>query len=253
MALTGCTVGPNYKRPKVEIPGDYRAATVAKDQPPLVDTKWWDLFKDPQLQALIRLALDQNKDLRLAVARVDAARAQLGIVGAGRYPQVGAGASATATLGSETGARPVPAGEDRTAHLYRVGFTFAWEMDLWGKYRRATEAARAQLLATEEVRQAVAISLVSSVAQTYLQLRELDLELQITEKHDRHTAGDGANRGRAVPQRSDQRTRPCGRPKAPWPPLRPRFPISSARLPRLRTRSVSWSGSIPAPSRAALS
>ena len=180
MALTGCMVGPDYKRPKVEIPADYRAATVAKDQAPLVDTKWWDLFKDPQMQALIRLALDQNKDLRLAVARVDAARAQLGIVGAGRYPQVGAGADATATLGSETGARPVPAGEDRAAHLYRVGFIFAWEVDLWGKYRRATEAAQAQLLATEEVRQAVAISLVSSVAQAYLQLRELDLELQIT-------------------------------------------------------------------------
>ena len=154
LALTGCTVGPNYKRPKVEIPADYRAATVARDQAPLVDTKWWDLFKDPQLDALIRLALDQNKDLRMTVARVDEARAQLGIVGAGRYPQVGAGASATATLGSETGARPVPSGEDRTAELFRVGFTFAWEMDLWGKYRRATEAARAQLLATEEVRQA---------------------------------------------------------------------------------------------------
>ncbi|MBP1599648.1 MAG: efflux system, outer rane lipoprotein, NodT, partial [Acidobacteria bacterium] len=180
LALTGCTVGPNYKRPKVEVPADYRAATVARDQAPLVDTKWWDLFKDPQLDALIRLALDQNKDLRMAVARVDAARAQLGIVGAGRYPQVGAGASATATLGSETGARPVPPGVDRTAELFRVGFTFAWEIDLWGKYRRATEAARAQLLATEEVRQAVAISLVSGVAQTYLQLRELDLELQIT-------------------------------------------------------------------------
>jgi len=180
LTLTSCTVGPNYKRPKVEMPGDYRAATVSQDQAPLVDTKWWDVFKDPQLQALIRLALDQNKDLGVAVARVDAARAQLGIVGAGRYPRIGAAASATNTLGSETGARPVPAGEDRIAHLYRVGFTFAWEVDLWGKYRRATEAARAELLATEEVRQAVAISLVSSVAQTYLQLRELDLELQIT-------------------------------------------------------------------------
>lgn len=180
LALAGCTVGPNYRRPKVEVPSDYRTATVAKEQAPLVDTKWWDLFKDPQLHALIRLALDQNKDLRLAVVRVDAARAQLGVVGAGRYPQVGVGASGTATLGSETGTRPIPVGEDRRAHLYRVGFAFAWEIDLWGKYRRATEAARAQLLATEEVRQAVAISLVSSVAQTYLQLRELDLELQIT-------------------------------------------------------------------------
>ena len=180
LALAGCTVGPKYRRPQVEVPADYRAATVAKEQTPLVDTKWWDLFKDPQLHALIRLALDQNKDLRLAVARVDGARAQLGMVGAGRYPQVGAGASATGTLGSETGARPVPEGADRRTQLYRAGFAFAWEIDLWGKYRRATEAARAQLLATEEVRQAIAISLVSSVAQTYLQLRELDLELQIT-------------------------------------------------------------------------
>ena len=121
LTVTSCTVGPNYRRPKVEIPTDYRAATVSQDAAPLVDTKWWDLFKDPQLQALIRLALDQSKDLRLAVARVDAARAQLGIVGAGRYPQIGAAASTTATLGSETGARPVPAGEDRTAHLYREG------------------------------------------------------------------------------------------------------------------------------------
>jgi multidrug efflux system outer membrane protein len=180
LGLSGCNVGPNYRRPKVEVPSDYRAAMVSKEQPPLVDVKWWDLFKDPQLHALIRLALDQNKDLRLAVARLDAARAQLGVVGAGRYPQVGVGASGTATLGSETGTRPIPAGEDRSAHLYRVGFTFAWEIDLWGKYRRATEAARAQMLAREEVRQAIAISLVSSVAQTYLELRELDLELQIT-------------------------------------------------------------------------
>lgn len=180
VSLAGCTVGPDYRRPVVEIPADYRAATVPNDQAPLVDTKWWKLFKDPQLNALVRTALDQNKDLQLAFARVDAARARLGVVGAGRYPQFAAGASATNTLGSETGARPVPPGEDRTAHLYRVGFAFAWEIDLWGKYRRATEAARAQLAATDEVRQAVAISLVSSVAQTYLQLRELDLELQIT-------------------------------------------------------------------------
>jgi outer membrane protein, multidrug efflux system len=180
LALAGCKVGPNYQRPKVEVPADYRSASATKEQPPLVDTKWWELFKDPQLHGLIRLALVQNKDLRLAVARVDAARAQLGVVGAGRYPQIGAGASGTATLGSETGTRPVPAGEDRSAHLYRAGFAFAWELDLWGKYRRATEAAQAQMLATEEVRQAVAISLVSSVAQSYLQLREFDLELQIT-------------------------------------------------------------------------
>lgn len=180
LVIPGCTVGPDYRRPKVQIPTDFHAATVSKDQAPLVDTKWWDLFNDPQLNALIRLALDQNKDLKLAVARVDAARAQLGIVGAGRYPQVAAGASATGTLGSETGARPVPEGQDRTTSLFRAGFAFAWEIDLWGKYRRATEAAQAQLLATEEVRQAVAISLVSTVAQTYLQLRELDLELQIT-------------------------------------------------------------------------
>jgi outer membrane protein, multidrug efflux system len=180
LALGGCTVGPNYKRPKVEVPPNYRAATVPEDQPPLVDTKWWDLFKDPQLIGLIRTALDHNKDLRLAFARVDAGRAQLGIVGAGRYPWLSAGASGTSTLGSETGARPVPPGADRTAHLYRVGFAFAWEIDLWGKYRRATEAARAEMLAADEVRQAVAISVVTNVAQAYLQLRELDLELQIT-------------------------------------------------------------------------
>jgi multidrug efflux system outer membrane protein len=173
-------VGPNYERPKVDIPAGYRDAAAGADEAPLVDTEWWELFKDPQLHQLVRTALDQNKDLQLAVARVDAARAQLGIVGAGRYPQVGAGASATGTLGSETGARPVPEGEDRTTRLFRAGFVFAWEIDLWGKYRRATESARAQLLAVEEVRQAVAISLVGAVAQTYLQLRELDLELQIT-------------------------------------------------------------------------
>jgi multidrug efflux system outer membrane protein len=173
-------VGPKYKSPKVEVPGDYRAATVPKEEAPIIDTNWWELFRDPQLHTLVRTAFDQNKDLRLAIARVDAARAQLGIVGADQYPKVGAGFSGTATLGSETGARPVPLGEDRTAHLYRLGFTFAWEIDLWGKCRRATEAARAQLLAAEEARQAIAISLVSSVAQAYLQLRELDLDLQIS-------------------------------------------------------------------------
>jgi hypothetical protein len=112
------------------------------------------------------------------MARVDAARAQLGIVGAQRYPQIAAGASGTATLGSETGARPIPEGEDRTAHLYRAGFTFAWEIDLWGKYRRANEAARAQLLATEEVRQAIAISLVSSVAHRSALAQEMRTEMR---------------------------------------------------------------------------
>ena len=185
-ALTGCTVGPNYHRPSVQVPDSFRAPTPL---PPnqtasLADLKWWEVFKDERLQELERTALAQNFDLREAVARVEAARANVGIVRSNQYPNVGAGADLATVRNSQNGAQLLPPGypQNRTfggATLNLLSF----ELDIWGRLRRATEAARAQLLSTEETRKAVVTSLVSDVATAYFNLRELDYELDISRRN----------------------------------------------------------------------
>ncbi len=180
--LTGCpSVGPNYKRPPVEAPvafrGDAQAAPAA-DSRSLADQKWAEVFEDEQLQQLIRAALEKNYDVRIAASRVLQARAQLGITRADQFPTVDAGVSAR-NLRTPTGGGPIPAFENSPTQL---DLTFSWEADFWGKYRRGTEAARAELLASEWARQAVITTLVSDMATAYFQLRELDLELEIARR-----------------------------------------------------------------------
>jgi multidrug efflux system outer membrane protein len=173
----GCIVGPNYEKPKLPTPDIilYADQTVAGD--PLAEAKWWDVFQDEQLQALIRTALTQNDDLRLAAARVLQAEAQLGITRADQYPNAGvtvqAGGGRTPEVGSTAA---------RTGGAMSVGGSVFWELDFWGRFRRATESARAQLLATDWGRRAVVTTVVSQVAQAYFQLRALDLQLQIAER-----------------------------------------------------------------------
>jgi outer membrane protein, multidrug efflux system len=184
---TGCTVGPNYTRPATAIPATFRAP---EPLPPseaasIADLKWFEVFKDDKLQALIRTALQQNYDLRDAVARVEEARASLGIVRSNQFPSFGAGGAVNINRLSRDGATPIPAellqSQNRnfgSAALQLLSF----EVDIWGKLRRATEAARANLLGAEENRKAVVTTLVSDVATAYLTLRELDYALDISKR-----------------------------------------------------------------------
>jgi len=173
--VAGCKVGPNYHRPAVQTPTDYR---VLSENPQLqaqaasyADLPWWHVFQDPQLQELIRTALKQNYDLQLATERINAARAQVTITRSSLFPQVQGG-------GNFAG------GKEST---FQTKFNFlnltadaAFQLDFCGKLRRATEASRAELLATEDARQTVILTLVSDVASDYFALLQLDLQLQIT-------------------------------------------------------------------------
>jgi multidrug efflux system outer membrane protein len=186
----GCTAGPNYRRPKIDVPATYRGTAPQEAGQPrpgqpqqqsseqsFGDQKWWEVFQDPQLQELIRTALSQNYDVRIAAARILEAQAQLGITKADQLPAIGAGASAV----NDRYARQKPLPEYET-NATSAGASFAWELDFWGKYRRATEAARANLLAAEWARRAVISALVSDVAAAYFQVRADDLQLEIARR-----------------------------------------------------------------------
>lgn len=184
--LTGCTIGPKYRRPAVKPPELFRGssdATPPTDLTSLADLKWFELFKDSQLQELIRTALVQNYDLRDAVARVDAARANLGITRADQFPTIAASGDITTFRNSASGALPLPPGLEQKRTFGSVALNLlSFELDIWGRLRRATEAARADLLASEENRKAVITTLVSDVASSYFNLIELDLELEIARR-----------------------------------------------------------------------
>jgi len=178
--MTGCTVGPNYKRPKTDIPEGYRGAApdLAKpDTASLGDEKWWEVFQDEQLQPMIRTALAQNYDVRIAAERILEARAQLGITRSRQFPSVSAGAAASEQRIARQAGLPA-----FTADSEQITGSASWELDFWGKFRRGTEAARANLVASEWARQEVISTLVSNLASAYFQLRELDMELEISQR-----------------------------------------------------------------------
>ena len=178
---SGCAVGPNYKRPAVSVPDSYRGLTpeeAAKTQAASIgDQKWWEVFQDEQLRSLIRTALQQNYDVRIAASRILAAQAQLGITRADQFPTVSAAAGISDTRSART--KLLSPFEGSTGN---VALSAVWELDFWGKYRRATEAARANLLASEWARQEVLRTLVANVAGAYFQVRALDLELEISKR-----------------------------------------------------------------------
>ena len=184
--LAGCLVGPNYRRPAVQPPDAFRGgadATPPADTSSLADLKWFELFRDQRLQELIRTALVANYDLRDAVVRVDAARANLGITRADQFPNIAASADVTTLRNSTSGAFPLPQGFEQRRTFGGVALNLlSFELDIWGRLRRATEAARADLLATEENRKAVITTLVSDVAGAYFNLLELDMELEIAKR-----------------------------------------------------------------------
>lgn len=184
---TACTVGPNYHRPAVQVPESFRAP---EPLPPakaesLADLKWFQVFQDDKLQNLIRTALQQNYDLRSAVANVEAARANLGITRSNQYPNVSASGDVELTRLSRDGSFPLPAAfvSSQNRNWGQGGLNLlSFEFDIWGRLRRATESARANLLNSEENRKAVITTLVSDVATDYFTLRELDYELDISQR-----------------------------------------------------------------------
>jgi len=173
--LGGCKVGPNYHKPDVQIPTEYRdlrqSPQAQAQAASFADLPWWQVFQDPKLQELIRTALKQNYDLQLATERINEARAQVAIVRSSLFPQVQGSASFDG--GKE---QFFPA----KSNLLLLTGDAAFQLDLFGKLRRATEASRAQLLATQEAQHTITLTLVSDVASDYFRLLQLDLELQIT-------------------------------------------------------------------------
>jgi outer membrane protein, multidrug efflux system len=176
--LSGCMAGPNYKKPAAPTPAGYRGSPeprVPPDAASFGDQKWWDAFQDDALRDLIRASLQQNYDVRIAAARIFEARALLGITQADQLPEVSAGVSAINQRLPQSPGRP-PIETSAT----QVSLSAAWELDFWGKYRRATESARASLLSEEWAQRQIVSSLVSDVAGAYFRLREQDLELEIS-------------------------------------------------------------------------
>lgn len=204
LVLAGCTVGPKYKRPVIDTPTVYRGAEASgntqNSETPhdlngtplqgqagntstaalsLGDEKWWEVFGDPQLQELIRTAVKQNYDVQIAAERVLESQAQLGITRSDQFPQINAAGGYTA--------QRFPSAQfgglgSFVTHLGQLGLSSSWNIDLWGQYRNATKAARAQLLASKWAQREVMDTVVLNVATGYFQLRALDLELEISKR-----------------------------------------------------------------------
>src|SRR5713101_6570532 len=173
--IGGCMVGPNYHRPAVQTPTAYRNLSenpqVQAQVASYADLPWWQVFQDPQLQELVRTALKQNYDLQIATERINSARAQVAVTRSSLFPQVQGNGNFSG--GKEHNFQT-------TSNFLTLSADAAFQVDLFGKLRRATEASRAQLLATEDARQTVILTLVSDVASDYFTLLQLDLQLQIT-------------------------------------------------------------------------
>jgi len=184
-ALSGCaSVGPDYKRPAIATTPQWH--TPSEGLGSLADLEWWQLFQDPVLRGLIGTALEENKDLRLAVARVAETRAQLAVARAAQFPQVdGQGGYTNQRFSQKSfplnaiGSFPGGSGLDVQQDFYRTSVDLTFELDLWGRLRRGTEAARADLLASAENARTVLTTLISDVAQTYFDLLELDREADV--------------------------------------------------------------------------
>ncbi|MCX6910807.1 MAG: efflux transporter outer membrane subunit [Verrucomicrobia bacterium] len=178
--LTGCALGPDYKRPAITSPDSFRGVAPSLNTNSVANLAWWDIYKDPTLNQLIRIALENNFDIRIAATRIEQARQQAAQTRAEFYPQVGYqgafGTGKNQMIGSSTPA----GGKDVSTAL--LALNAMWEVDLWGRVRRLNEAARAQFLASEEARNGVTLSLVAAVAQSYFELLELDMELEIARR-----------------------------------------------------------------------
>ncbi|HPF57316.1 MAG TPA: efflux transporter outer membrane subunit [Candidatus Competibacteraceae bacterium] len=176
LALSGCaSVGPDYQRPETPAPEQWRINIQQAND--LANTLWWKQFQDPVLNELIQIALQENKDVKIAAARVDEYLGRYGVTRSDQFPQIGANAAGSRTRNSENSR--AAAGEN-PVNSYQVDLGVSFELDLWGKLRRATEAARADLLAAEEAQRTVILTLVSQLANSYVRLLDFDKQLTIT-------------------------------------------------------------------------
>jgi multidrug efflux system outer membrane protein len=179
LAVSGCAVGPDYKRPELATPPTFRDAP--EQQASIADLPWWEVFKDETLQSLVKESLDKNLDLAAAVSNVEQSRDIAAVQRGELFPQVGY--LGTASRGKGTSISAFDTTSTTTSSVYAGAFNAAWEVDIWGRIRRATEASKAEMLASDAVRRGVVLSLVTGVAQAYLELRELDLELEIANRN----------------------------------------------------------------------
>ncbi len=178
LALTGCLVGPDYRRPVLPTPALYRDQPPTADNATIADLPWWAVFQDPDLVQLIREAIQNNRDLRATVARVEQARALARISKAQLLPAVAANAGASYGRGSLI----LPSEVSGRSAVFEVDAQLSWEIDVWGRLRRGSEAAVADFLSTEEGRRAATLSLVADVAAAYVQLRQLDVQLDVARR-----------------------------------------------------------------------
>ena len=180
IVTAGCAVGPDYKRPDITSPNAWRfAEEQVRDT---ANTVWWEQFNDPVLNQLIQTALKESYDVRIATARVNEYIGRYWVGRSGLFPQIGVNASAQRQQISSEGPVPLTPGVKNPSPVYEAAVFGSWELDIWGKWRRASEAARADLMSTQEARQAVILSLVSSVAVSYTNLRDLDKQLEVARR-----------------------------------------------------------------------
>ena len=179
--LAACTVGPDYRKPDVDAPASFQY--LPSDAADTANVEWWKLFGDPVLDGLIDEALANNRNVRIATANVEQAAAVFTQARSSLFPQLGYGLSGARERISESGVRPEFASLiPNPVTAYQAALSVSWEIDLWGRIRRESEAARANLLATAEARRGVVLSLVAGVATNYLQLRGLDGQLEVAKK-----------------------------------------------------------------------
>lgn len=175
LTLAGCSLAPIYQRPEVPIPAQWQIDIQTAND--LANTTWWKQFQDPVLDELVQTALRENKDVQIAAARVEEFMGRYGVTRSAQFPQVGANADAARTRASESGDVTLI---ENPVNTFQANLGASFELDLWGKLRNATEAARAQLLATEEARRTVILTLVSQLAFSYVQLLNFDQQLVVT-------------------------------------------------------------------------
>jgi multidrug efflux system outer membrane protein len=187
LLASGCALGPNYQRPAVPTPPTWREIPAAEAQS-LANTPWWELFDDPQLSELIKVALVENKDLKIAVERIEEARARYGFTKADLWPKIDANATAgrlrfnSGSLVHTPGGDVPGASEGTETSIYSLTADVSWEIDFLGRIRRASEAQQALFLGTLEARRSTVLTLVADVARAYFELRDADLQLEIAKR-----------------------------------------------------------------------
>lgn len=187
LALAGCAAGPDYQRPELALPAAFPGAApseaaMAADEAAAIPAEWWTLYGDAELDRLVVTTLQNNSDLHKAVARIDEAEAVLTEARASLFPPIDLGASSSRTRASTLNAQPLAAGTSPVSNSHRLALSTAFELDLWGRLRRASETARAQLLGSRYARDVTVLTLAGTAAQSYFLLRSLDAQIAVTQQ-----------------------------------------------------------------------